>query len=305
MASAAVPEVTAGRILVTGAGGFIGRRTLAPLTRLGFEVHAVTRRSPEVPVTEIHTTDLLDTTAVEALVTKVRPSHVLHLAWYAEHGLFWEAPQNADWVHATCALARAAANHGATRFVGVGTCAEYDWSDGGSKLRLESDNIAPTTRYGQAKARAHKLAGDLFGSGDFVWARLFHLFGSDEPQAKLVASVIADVLAGRMPGLKAAGAVRDYMAVEDAGVALAQLAAGSITGAVNVASGEATTIGAIAAMIAQSLGRTDLAPQLGEPGDPPIMLADVSRLRLEAAVAAPSTLRALLARCCQDTRVAN
>ena len=34
------------RALVTGAGGFIGRHTLLPLLAAGYDVHAVTSRSP-------------------------------------------------------------------------------------------------------------------------------------------------------------------------------------------------------------------------------------------------------------------
>ena len=34
------------RVLVTGAGGFIGRHTLRPLSVAGYEVHAVSSRAP-------------------------------------------------------------------------------------------------------------------------------------------------------------------------------------------------------------------------------------------------------------------
>ena len=68
------------RVLVTGAGGFIGRRVVPLLERAGHEVHRAEG-------------DLLDPATAPRLIESARPSHLLHLAWYTKHGLFWEAPK--------------------------------------------------------------------------------------------------------------------------------------------------------------------------------------------------------------------
>ena len=182
---------------------------------------------------------------MRATLRAVQPSHVLHLAWYVEHGRFWAAPENLDWVGATLSLARAAAEAGATRFVGTGTCIEYDWSDqesaGQPGLRRESDPLAPTFLYGEAKAACYRLLSAAApGLGlSFAWGRLFHLFGPGENPARLVASLIAAMRAGKAAEIGSGRQLRDFMATQDAGAALAALCASGVTGAVNVASGEA------------------------------------------------------------------
>ena len=55
------------------------------------------------------------------------PTHLLHLAWYAEPGLFWRSPENLRWVEASLRLLRAFAEHGGQRAVMAGSCAEYAW----------------------------------------------------------------------------------------------------------------------------------------------------------------------------------
>ena len=127
-----------GRVLVTGASGFIGSRTLAPLRQAGFAVHSFGRTAPREPTTH-HPGDLFDRAQVRAVLGSVAPTHILHCAWEVTHGTFWHDPRNLDWVAATLDLARAATDQGVTRFVGIGTCAEYDWSDGGLAPRREDD----------------------------------------------------------------------------------------------------------------------------------------------------------------------
>src|SRR4051812_46284141 len=95
------------RVLVTGATGFISRHSLAPLRRRGFEVHALARSIPAdtTPGITWHTGDLL-TGDARSLLEAVRPTHLLHFAWYAEHGKFWTSAHNLEWISATLSLLR-------------------------------------------------------------------------------------------------------------------------------------------------------------------------------------------------------
>ena len=186
------------RVLVTGASGFIGSRTLAPLRRAGFEVHSFGRSVPPQPTTH-HTGDLFDRGQVRALLERIGPTHILHCAWEVTHGTFWHDPRNLDWVAATLDLARAAAAHGVKRFVGLGTCAEYDWSDGGPAPRNEHDALAPRELYGTAKDCTQRLLTRFFSATDcsFAWARMFHLFGAGEHPARFVPSLVIALKEGR------------------------------------------------------------------------------------------------------------
>ena len=87
--------------------------------------------------------------------------------------------------------------------------------------------------------------------------------------------------AGRVPVLRQPDAVRDYLAVEEAGRTLAVLAAGDLTGPLNLGSGRPRRLAAIAADLATAAGRPDLAAALPEATQPlvDIQVPDLARMR--------------------------
>src|SRR5580692_5100820 len=123
-----------GRVLVSGAGGFIGRWSVPALLRSGHEVHAVlspnaSRDAPEqLRGAKLHFADLLDEPAAAELMGRVRPTHLLHFAWIATPGLYWSSAENFRWLAASEHLLRSFRAHGGGRVMMAGSCAEYDWS---------------------------------------------------------------------------------------------------------------------------------------------------------------------------------
>jgi nucleoside-diphosphate-sugar epimerase len=260
------------RVLVTGSGGFIGRRTLAPLAARGFEVLR-------------NTEDLLAPGAAERVIAAVQPTHLLHLAWYAEHGKFWTSPENVRWVEASLALLRAFAAGGGQRAVVAGTCAEYDWTVGDGTLR-EDAPLRPATLYGSAKAGLNEVAG-AFAAGagcSFAWGRVFFLYGPDEAPGRLFASVARSLLAGEPARTSSGEQVRDFLHADDVAAAFVALTDSSVTGPVNLASGVPVAVRDLVAEIALATDRAELL-ELGalpqRPGEPPRIVADVRRLREE------------------------
>ena len=290
----------ADRVLVTGATGFVARQVLAPLAALGFEVHGVTRGAPPGP--HWHQSDLLDEAEARALLRDLRPAVLVHAAWYVEHGRFWTAPENRDWLEASTALFAQAAEAGTRRILGLGTCAEYaDQAPDSAAPWPETRPIAPATPYGQAKAElARRLAALAEARGvSAAWARLFLMFGPGEAEGRLVPSVMRALLAGREANCASGRPVRDFAATDYLGRALAALAASAVTGPVNVAAGEGHAIAAVVGLIGRLAGRPELI-RLGalpdRPGETPHMVADTARLRTEAGFTERHDLEAGLAR---------
>ena len=226
-----------------------------------------------------HRCNLLDAADQAALVEAVRPDIVLHLAWYVEHARFWQAEENLDWVAATAAMIKICKRCGVRRFVGVGTCFEYDWPADGDCDEAATP-IRPSTLYGVTKDVVRRLAeGADFPS--FAWARIFHLFGPFEPHQRLVASIARQLVRGQPAATSSGFAVRDFMDVRDAGTALARLALSDVQGAVNVSTGEGQGIRSVASRLAHISGRPDLLtidPTLDRPHEPPRIVGSARRL---------------------------
>ncbi len=284
----------AGRVLVTGAGGFLGAHCLPDLAARGFEVHAVSRASRGGGKVNWHRADLLDASAARALVGEVQPTHLLHLAWETTHGAFWSSPANLDWLAASVHLVRAFAESGGRRAVVAGTCAEYLWDD---RVCDESTTpLVPATLYGASKHALHvALAGYAAAAGfDLAWGRVFLLHGPGEPPGRLVPSVATAMLEGRPAACSHGRQVRDLLHVEDVAGGFGALLASDVTGAVNVASGEPVTLAEIVGTIGEITGRSEML-RLGAipapPGEPAFLVADAHRLREEIGWAPRHDLR--------------
>ncbi len=297
------------RILVTGAGGFVGRHTLDPLRACGFEVHGTMAPGEVLDVRGVveHGVDLLDSHQVRRLFGDVAPSHLLHLAWCTEHGEYWEAPENLDWVAASLTLARAFHEYGGRRMVVAGSCAEYDWAapnrtsqgtaptlsgrrgrgEAGSRNEKKANREGgefcetstctervtpcnPATLYGISKHALHTLISAFNARVGIsgAWARIFFLFGPNEDPNRLVASVIRALLSGEPAECTHGEQVRDFLHVADAGSALAALVDSGVEGPVNVASGNAAPLRDLLHVLGKHLGRADLI-RLGAKPAPP------------------------------------
>lgn len=277
-------------VLVTGARGLIGRWAVQALVERGFDVYAATTQPTPSPSARANehwfSVDLLDSSAASALVAKLRPTHMLHLAWITTHGAFWSAAVNEQWRAASLRLARSFARHGGRRLVVAGTSAEYDWSPealGDGICHEERTPIRPATLYGRSKARLFdSLTEDPELQEVAVgWGRVFSVYGPGEDGARLIPSLVQKLLENVPVAPRHGSLVRDYLHARDAGAAFASLVDSPLEGPVNVASGIPVGLSEIAFCIAQQLGRADLVTvdtATGEVSEPPVLVADVTRM---------------------------
>ncbi|MGD9784322.1 MAG: NAD-dependent epimerase/dehydratase family protein [Hyphomicrobiaceae bacterium] len=238
-------------VLVTGAGGLVGRSVVAALAKADVRVVAC-GRTPK-PLARLGvaslTWDVLDTASHAQLVRRARFDTIVHLAWTTAHGRFWDDPENLDWCGATLSLARAAREAGVRRFVGIGSCVEYGALCADKCREDEIGQLLPHTLYGTAKDATHRVISAFARRTgmSFAWARLFNVTGPGEPPAKLLSHVVIETLAGRTPAIREPARHVDLIDCRDAGAAIARLARSSVEGAVNIGSGRAVRAGDLSA----------------------------------------------------------
>lgn len=270
--------------LVTGATGFVGLHTIDALRRRDFEIHTVSSRPAHRAGVRHHVCDLHDPVRTERLLDEVRPTHLLHLAWFAQPKLYWTSEENLRWIEVSLRLARAFQRIGGTRLVAAGSCAEYEWT--GQRCNEMTSRLAPATVYGASK-HAVQLVLSTWAAQvglSFAWGRLFFLYGPHEQPARLVPSVIRAAL-DRAPIRCTAGTqVRDFQHVSDAASALVALLDSDVTGPVNIASGRAVPVKDVVYAIADQLAARSLVELGALPlatSEPDRLEADVTRLRDE------------------------
>jgi nucleoside-diphosphate-sugar epimerase len=284
------------RVLITGAGGFIGRWSVVPLLAKGYEVHAAISKSAprslpsEAQGAVAHSADLLDESAIDALLERVAPTHLLHFAWSATPGVYWTSPENARWLAAGQYLAHRFGALGGRRAVMAGTCAEYDWTRGGVCVErttplADETGVVPAP-YVASKIAMQKALTQLGNAASLstAWGRIFFQFGPHEHENRLVPSVVRNLLIGQEALCTHGRQIRSFLHVADVGAAFAQLLDSEVRGPVNIGSGERISLADLIHKIASKVGRPDLvrmgarAPATEEP---PLLLPDTLRLRQE------------------------
>lgn len=269
------------RVLITGAGGFIGRYAVPVLLEQGYDVHALARAGSDEHRVTSHLIDLLHPAdEIERVVSSIRPSHLLHLAWCTKPGKYWNSVENIEWVEASLRLVRSFVACGGRRVVCAGTCAEYEWTCG---CCSESETpIGPVSLYGVSKNALRAMLETFARQANvgFAWGRIFFPYGQGEHPERLVSSLANSLLQEKPVVCRNAGLMRDYIHVEDVAGALVALLSNDVEGPINIGSGHSCSLGEIAHKIAACTKREDLLECRETVGEEyPLVVADTRRLK--------------------------
>jgi nucleoside-diphosphate-sugar epimerase len=253
--------------LVTGAAGFIGAHIVAQAVgdpKAGHEVYALVRESTDprrlqtlAPSARLVRGDLLDLATFDAALQEIRPELVIHCGWYVTPGRYLTSEANFDFVEASVRLARRLASLGCRRFVGLGTCFEYDTSVG---YLAESSPTRSDSPYAASKLALQLMLAQIgaLSGMETAWARIFYQYGPFEQPQRLVPAIIRSLVGGQQARSTGGEQLRDFLHIEDVASAVWAIARSSLTGPVNVGSGRPVAVRDIVTTIGTILDRLDL-----------------------------------------------
>lgn len=273
------------RVLITGATGFVGRKVLHHLVERDVHLTVIVRDDKQALLKDnaavkvvITTPDIFSENAEWWKNTLQGIDTVIHVAWYTEPGLYLQSSKNLDCLQGTLNMAKSAVQAGVRRFVGVGTCFEYDLSYG--TLSVETP-LKPLTTYASTKAATYMTLSQWLPTQavEFAWCRLFYLYGDGEDARRLVPYLRAKLVAGEPAELTSGNQIRDFIDVSEVGRLIVEVALGTALGPVNVCSGVPITVRRLAENIADEYGRRDLLKFGARPDnliDPPCVVGVIN-----------------------------
>jgi nucleoside-diphosphate-sugar epimerase len=258
------------RVLLTGAGGFIGSHVSRALLKQGAEVAAVLRHGDATARIADLAADLLileanlNSTEPTHLVAKPEPDVSIHLAWYVEPDRYLtDVSENLASLSAGVRLLSALDRAGCARAVLAGTCLE-------TGTLINGEPRPAGTIYAAAKAALHEVAMQLSNTG-VACAHVFYLYGPGENEQRVVPAVIRACLEGRMIDVSSGEQQRDLLHVEDVAAGIVSLAMSDVRGGVDICSGTSTALRKVFELIGTATGRPELigiGNRANVPGEP-------------------------------------
>ena len=249
------------RILMTGGAGFIGVHTVGRLVADGATVlvvddrrHACGEALP--PNVEVEAADL-NSPATPHTVARFKPDAILHLAAQGGVSRSVRDPAGDALVNVlgTVALLKASADAGCRRFVFA--------SSGGAiygraaRLPTPERTVAkPLSPYGAAKLAAEGYLGMFartFGLRTLAlrYSNVYGPFQDGTGEAGVVAITCERLLSGRPPQVRGDGhQTRDFVFVADVAEANLRALTSSVTGAINIGTGIATSVRTVVSELA-------------------------------------------------------
>ena len=272
-------------ILVTGGTGKIGELILKNIDKNKFNIHLITRKNISVKEISTHNCNLLNEGTCQKLISEIKPTHLLHLAWITAHNNFWNSEENIIWENNSKILLREFAENGGEKAIIAGTCAEYDWNEK-SYIEGETD-LNPHSLYGKSKNSLFKYTKKLSEKYDmkYSWGRIFFLYSNHDNPNKLIPYVIKNLFEKKIPEIKSnCNLIRDYIHVEDIASIFLLLLNSDFEGPINIGTGKGLSIKEIINKIAIKLNFKsiyELNKKLNYTNEIkyPYVAADISKLK--------------------------
>lgn len=282
------------RALIIGGGGFVGGYLISELTDNGYEVHATCLENETIGSTcSAYTLDILKKDDISAILNKIQPDIIFHLAAQSSVALSWKKPQLTAEINVIGAINLFEAvreYEGKPRLIVIGSGEEYGYISPDSCPLKENEPLRPGNIYAATKA-CQEMTAEIYSRAyklDMVMVRAFNHSGPKQDSIFVISDFcrqIAEIENGKKSPVMSVGnltAMRDFTDVRDIVRGYRLLAEKGVSGQIyNIGRGKAMAIQYILDT-ALSLSTAEITverdPKRMRASDIPIIEPDVSKI---------------------------
>lgn len=241
-------------IYTTGCSGYIGNAFLSELERLGIESVGISRSNKCSKLHSLHHCRNIDilSMGVDQSLFEEASGVLVHLAWVATPGIFWNSLENINWCIQSRKLIDSFFLAGGQKVINVGSSAEYSLGKLGAIL--ESDELNSDSLYGKNKSELSQYLESTYHS-QFTNLRVFNLYGLLENKGRLIPDCIDSLAGGYGFVLHQPRQIRDFIFIKDLVSTLINLLSMNPAGHLNLGTGIGTSTETVANIIGSKLGQ--------------------------------------------------
>lgn len=230
-------------IVVTGAGGYVGRHVVSALENLGHDVIATVRPGSRRDIdsrARVVEVDVFGSTIDAVSTFGVVPDALVHLAW--TDGFRHNARSHMEQLSAHFRFLASMADQGVGQIAALGTMHEIGYWEGAID---EVTPTAPLSLYGIAKDSLRRaLQTDLGERIVFQWLRCFYIYGDDRNNQSIFTRLLSATDEGKTSFPFTTGANKyDFILVEELARQIAAVVNQTeVTGIINCCSGKPVSL---------------------------------------------------------------
>lgn len=214
--------MSAKRVVLTGATGFVGANLARRLLHEGHEVHLLVRQGFALwrieairPDLQLHGVNLNDAESLSRQIAAIRPDWIFHLAAYGAYSSQTDVHRIYQTnLTTTINLLEACLKTGFETFINTGSSSEYGFKD---HAPTEKEWVDPNSYYSAAKVAATLYCrySAQRHQAHIATLRLYSVYGAYEEPTRLIPTLIVKGLRGELPPLVNPNIARDYVYSED------------------------------------------------------------------------------------------
>ena len=285
------------KALIIGGGGFVGGYLIDELKNNGYEVYATCLESENIGNNCVSIVlDILKKDDISAILDKVKPDVIFHLAAQSSVALSWRKPQLTAEINIIGAINLFEAvreYEGDTRIIVVGSGEEYGYISENSCPLKETEPLHPGNIYAATKA-CQEMTAEIYARAyklDMVMVRAFNHSGPKQDSIFVISDFcrqIAEIEKGIKSPVISVGnltAMRDFTDVRDIVHGYRLLAEKGVSGQIyNIGRGKAVAIQYILDT-ALNLSTAEITVERDEKrmraADIPIIEPDITKIRTD------------------------